>query len=211
MLKTIWGWLKKPESKPVDGIQNQNSPNSGNQVYAPISASNGGTVKDVYIGDTHHRHGLSVEDAMKLAEKLVAADKGEKDAQIIQSLQQTIQALEQVNANKSDIKQAFDWLAKGDATKVEAIFAAVAEEKERKGKQANIEAAEALRHLGSLAFLHDTQKAYAAYKRSTELDPGNWDGWNNLGHLYRRTGELEKAQTAYTKAQKLSPCSNKIV
>ena len=192
--------FEKTDSNPPPAQINNYSVD-GNQVIAPVTANDRATINQ-HIGDTHH-HGLSVEDAMKLAEKL-AAEKGEKDAQVIKSLQDTIQALAQQNTEKYDIQQAFDLLAQGNTAKAEEVFASIADEAKRKGKEANIKEAEALRHLGSLAFLHDTQKAFAAYQRSTELDPDNLDGWNNLGHLYRRIGELEKAENAYTTIQKLS-------
>ncbi|SFI68589.1 tetratricopeptide repeat protein [Nitrosomonas sp. Nm34] len=136
----------------------------------------------------------------------MAAEKGEKDAQIIKSLQETIQALTQQNTDQYDIRKALDLLAQGDTAKAEAIFEEVIAEARRKGKQSNIKEAEALRHLGSLAFLHDTEKAFSSYKRSTELDPNNINGWNELGHLYLRIGELEKAENAYMTVLKIS-CS----
>jgi|GEM_PF-1185085 len=166
----------------------------GDQIFASVAANDQAEVNQ-HFGDTHH-HGLSVGDAMKLAEKL-AAEKGEKDAQVIQSLQEMIQALTRVNAQKYDIKQALELLDQGDTTQAEAIFAAVAAEAQQDGQAANNRQAEALRHLGSLAFLHDTQKAFAAYKRSTELDPKSLNGWDRLGHLYRRIGEFENAENAY--------------
>lgn len=204
-LKTIWVWLKKLGSNPAAGIQNQNSPISGNQTYAPITAKDNAKVT-LKIGDTHY-HGYSLEDAMKLGEKL-AAEKGEKDTQLIKSLQETIQALTQQNAKKYDIKQAFDLLVQGDTSNAEEIFVGIAEEAEHKGKEKYIEAAEALRHVGSLAFLHDTQKAFKAYKRSTELDPVNWDGWNSLGLLYFRIGKFGDAENAFETILKI-PESNK--
>ena len=192
--------FEKTNSNPPPAQINNYSAD-GNQVIAPVTANDQATINQ-HIGDTHH-HGLSVEDAMKLAEKL-AAEKGEKDAQVIKSLQETIQALAQQNTEKYDIQQAFDLLAQGNTAKAEEVFASIADEAKRKGKEANIKEAEALRHLGSLVFLHDTKKAFAAYQRSTELDPENWDGWNNLGHLYHRIGELENAGNAYMAVQKLS-------
>lgn len=202
----VWVWKKKQDGNSSAGIQDQNSPNSGKQIIASVTA-NGHAAVNQQFGDTHNHYGYSVEDAMKLAEKL-ATEKGEKDAQVIKSLQETIQALTQQNAPKCNIQQAFDRLAQGDTTQAEAIFVSVAEEARQAGKEANIKEAEALRHLGSLAFLHDTQKAFAAYQRSTELDPDNLDGWNNLGHLYRRIGEFENAENTYKAILKLSK-SNK--
>lgn len=138
-----------------------------------------------------------------MAEKLVA-EKGEKDAQIIQSLQETIQELTRQNASQYDILQALNFLKQGDTKKAEEIFEGAAAEARRTGREANIQEAEALRHLGSLAFLHDTQKALNTYQRSTVLDPDNLDGWNQLGHLYKRIGELENAENAFMNVLKLA-------
>lgn len=56
------------------------------------------------------------------------------------------------------------------------------------------------RHLGALAFLHDTVKALAAYRRAVALDPHNPDSWNQLGHLLLRVGELDETSVMYRKA-----------
>ena len=40
------------------------------------------------------------------------------------------------------------------------------------------------------------QEALAAYHRATELDPENTEGWNPLGNLYRRAGQLDNAIAA---------------
>lgn len=88
-------------------------------------------------------------------------------------MQDTIKVLTKQDAEEYDIQQALNSLAQGNTTEAEEIFENIATDSKRKGKQANVEEAEALRHLGSLAFLHNTQKAFDAYQRSTELDPDN--------------------------------------
>jgi tetratricopeptide (TPR) repeat protein len=99
------------------------------------------------------------------------------------------------------IDKALKQLAEGNTADAETIFRAVAEKKiaegkrkEAKRKAANQEAAEALRHLGVLAFLHDTKKALDAYHHSTELDPKNPEGWNRLGYLLHRIRALSEAE-----------------
>ncbi|MXS82003.1 tetratricopeptide repeat protein [Nitrosomonas oligotropha] len=198
----FWVWKKKQAGSSTTGIQNQNSPNSGKQINAPVTANDHAAVNQ-HFGDTYHHYGYDDSKVAELAAKL-ASEFRKEDTETIKTLQETIQALTQQNAQKYDIQQALDLLAQGDTTQAEAIFAGVAAEAKQEGKKASIKEAEALRHLGSLAFLHDTQKALTAYQRSTELDPDNLDGWNNLGHLYQRIGELEKAENAYTTVQKLS-------
>ncbi|KKK73245.1 hypothetical protein LCGC14_2895770, partial [marine sediment metagenome] len=72
----------------------------------------------------------------------------------------------------------------------------VKERRKAEGAAALKEAASAARHIGALAFLHDTDKALAAYREAVDLDPDNADGWNRLGYLLRRTGDLDNAEQA---------------
>jgi tetratricopeptide (TPR) repeat protein len=64
------------------------------------------------------------------------------------------------------------------------------------------------RQKGALAFLHDTQRALAAYTRATELDPDDAEGWNWLGLLRRRLGDLESAAAAYAEVLRLAEVRN---
>jgi tetratricopeptide (TPR) repeat protein len=73
-----------------------------------------------------------------------------------------------------------------------AIDALIAERAAARKRVAKDEAA-LWRQKGAVAFLHDTQAAIRAYAMATELDPGDADGWNMLGQLQRRTGDLEAA------------------
>ena len=50
-----------------------------------------------------------------------------------------------------------------------------------------------------MAFLDDTEEALRWYRRAVDLDPANADGWNQLGHLYHRTGPLDQAEAAFRK------------
>jgi len=102
------------------------------------------------------------------------------------------------------IAQALSMLKKGQTKEAAAIFQAVAERNEKDIKKA----AAAYRHLGALAFLDDTQEALAAYRRATELEPDNAEGWNQLGHLLRRVGELDEAEAAYRKVKTLGESKN---
>ncbi len=53
------------------------------------------------------------------------------------------------------------------------------------------------RQKGALAFLHDTAAALRAYAMATELDPDDTEGWNQLGHLQSRVGDLDAAVASY--------------
>ena len=116
----------------------------------------------------------------------------------LKALTATVQAL----ANKQDapgVKEALAALAEGQTEAAKAIFAKTFEAKTAAGAAANREAAEAARHLGALAFLDDTEEALRWYRRAVDLDPANADGWNQLGHLYHRTGPLDQAEAAFQK------------
>jgi tetratricopeptide (TPR) repeat protein len=60
--------------------------------------------------------------------------------------------------------------------------------------------ADLYRQKGAFAFLNDTQKALALYKTATELDPDEPFGWNQLGRLHLRIGEMDAAATSFERA-----------
>ena len=70
----------------------------------------------------------------------------------------------------------------------------------QRAEMAAKQGAEAYRNLGAIAFLDNTQEALNAYRRATELDPDNIDGWNDLGILFFRFGDFKGATNAYTTA-----------
>ena len=120
-----------------------------------------------------------------------------KDEQI-QELTKAVEALkEQAGAPDAPpgIDAALKQLAQGETESAEAIFEQVLERK--KGEAASKEAAAAARHIGALAYLHDTQKALSAYTEAVDLDPEDPDGWNSLGLLQRRLGNLDAATKAF--------------
>lgn len=65
-------------------------------------------------------------------------------------------------------------------------------------------AAATLRNAGALTFMNNTQDALSAYHRATELDPDDMDGWNQLGHLLYRVGDLNEAEQAYVRVGELA-------
>lgn len=122
------------------------------------------------------------------------------DAETIKQYEQMINDLRHgnVNASVSSIQAAFAALKKGDNSLAEALFEKSAEEELKKARESNKQAAKAFRNLGTLRWW-DSQKALTAYRRATELDPDNTDGWNQLGHLLNRAGDLDETITAYKK------------
>ena len=48
-------------------------------------------------------------------------------------------------------------------------------------------------------------EAFAELKQALQLDPQNADGWNNLGALLARGGQIEAARAAYQRALAIQP------
>ncbi len=124
----------------------------------------------------------------------------------IRELEKAVKALAE-EREKADappgIDAALKQLAEGKTEAAESIFQQVLEQKRAGGEAASKDAAAAARHIGALAFLHDTQKALSAYAQAVELDPENADGWNRLGHLRHRVGDLDGAIAAYERVLRL--------
>jgi tetratricopeptide (TPR) repeat protein len=91
-------------------------------------------------------------------------------------------------------------LARGETAAAERIFAEVLARRSAEGATANREAAEAARHLGALAYLHDTDKALAAYRRAAELEPADAWTWIFISRLEAQAGRLAKAEEAARRA-----------
>jgi tetratricopeptide (TPR) repeat protein len=148
-------------------------------------------------------------NAGKMAEKLYA-QLDTKDQQLadqaeqIKSLTEAITALSKADAPVKDINAALRALEQGDTKEAEAIFTQVAATNEAVGQQHNKKAAEAYRHLGALAFQNDTKASLTAYRKSVKLDPDHEDGWNHLGILLGRTGEIVQAEEAFRKVLALA-------
>jgi tetratricopeptide (TPR) repeat protein len=84
-----------------------------------------------------------------------------------------------------------------DLADLESKLKMRAEAQEALGRQHSKASAEYWRHIGALAFLHNTQKALAGYEKATALDPNEPDGWRYLGELQFRLGDLAAAERAF--------------
>jgi protein O-GlcNAc transferase len=154
---------------------------------------------------------LEVERAARLqAEKLLATllsqldvkddQNNVKDDQI-KALTDALIALPQQRGlpnARQRIQEAELEIASGKTEKAQAIYREILQKRKAEGETANREAAEAARRLGALAFLHDTDEALDAYREAVLLEPENHVGWNQLGHLLHRTGDIDEAIRAYT-------------
>jgi tetratricopeptide (TPR) repeat protein len=96
-----------------------------------------------------------------------------------------------------EVRDALAKLAEGETAAAEEIFRQTLARRKAEGLTANRDAAEAARHLGALAFLHDTQAALTAYREAVTLDPENADGLKQLGQLFLRVGDLQDAEAAF--------------
>jgi tetratricopeptide (TPR) repeat protein len=152
---------------------------------------------------------VAYDSTRALAEKLVeqsslatrAEDRAATLEQQMQSKQQEIDALARTieemkasaKADQPGMAEALAALQRGDTVEAEILFEQIATAKIAEGAAANMEAAWALINKGNLLFLHDTQGAMGAYARAAELDPDDPEGWNKLGQLQLRIGELDAA------------------
>ena len=119
--------------------------------------------------------------------------RSQRDDQI-KALTRTIEEMRQGAARGTPgMEQALAMLLEGKFEAAEALFAEIGEVKIAEGAAANEEAAHAYRHLGNIAYLHDTQKGMRAYAKATELAPDDPDGRNRLGQLQDRAGEPDAA------------------
>ena len=128
-----------------------------------------------------------------------------KDDQI-QERRKAIEALEKQMRKPEappGIDAALKQLAQGETGSAEAIFEQVLERKKAEGEDAYEEAAAAARHIGELTYFHDTKKARSAYAEALKLDPEDPDGWNRLGLLCARVGNLDEAITTFERLLEL--------
>jgi tetratricopeptide (TPR) repeat protein len=173
-------------------------------------------------GGVHHNDGSSF-DANQLARDYADASRrlGALEAeneqfreQVNQGDEQTEAAVAQavadlaLEAARAEDPYPFDSalaeLREGRPDAAETLFLEIKDERRAAGKAALKHAARAARHIGALAFYHDTRKSLEAYQEAVALDGADAEGWNELGHLRMRLGELDGAKMAYEKGLSLS-------
>jgi tetratricopeptide (TPR) repeat protein len=99
------------------------------------------------------------------------------------------------------IDRAIELLRQGETGAAETVLTEILDRRLQERATASQAAAEAARHLGAIAYVNDTAKAIEAYRKATELDPGDTWSWIYLGRLYQRTGDLAAAEQAFDQAQ----------
>ena len=152
-------------------------------------------------GDITQGGGLTPQQEAKVDRilKAVEAKNPAAFAELEQTAPQSLQALREAVAVavQEDMGAAEAALERGDTKVAAAMFRRILEREKASGREANKRAAAAARHIGALAFLHDTEAALRAYREATELDSESLDGWIQLGHLLRRVGQLSESEATY--------------
>lgn len=103
----------------------------------------------------------------------------------------------------SALGEAAQALAAGRRDAAEALFRDILDRDTAEGEAAYGRAATAARHLGDMAYPTDAAKALADYRQAVILDPGNPEGWNMVGLLLQRAGEMDEAEQAYERVLEL--------
>jgi len=128
---------------------------------------------------------------------------GEKDPEVMKAFAEAVEAVQEQKETPNTfldpdlVDQALKELAKKKTIKAEYLFKQSLEHHKESGEKANKEAAKAARHLGILAYLHNTHAAIEYYQQAVKLDPYNPDGWNFVGHLLKRLGKIDDSKKAY--------------
>ena len=186
----------KEANPPISAIGNSTT-NTGTMT---VTAANGGNATNIVgnnntVGDPNASS--NIKEIVATLTHQHQLDSQAKDEQI-KALTEAVTALSKdqgVLGTESQVKAAMDTLAQGDTAQAKALFAKAAQKADQEAK----EGAKAYRNLGALAFLDNTQEALQAYRRATQLDPDNADGWNILGRLLHRVGDLDEAVAALNK------------
>lgn len=141
------------------------------------------------------------------AETRMRAMEREKHLQTdqIRALSDTVAALtrqlaERPAEQRADLVTAIEALGRGDTLAAEAEFKRVLRERSTVAHTAAHEAAEAARHIASLALLSDIGKAVRYYRRACELESGHSNTWRLLGQACITAGDTSGARQALTRA-----------
>lgn len=95
-----------------------------------------------------------------------------------------------------------------DIADLESKLTARARAHEAAGTRENKAGAEYWRHIGALAFLHNTEKALAAYSNAVALDADDPESLRYLGELQYRLGDLSSAETTFETLRALGTHNN---
>ena len=166
-------------------------------------------------GGIRHQEGIGAEELAHIVAKLTSEHKDElhhRDDQLQQKEEEFAQlkaAYDELSreAERADdpnpFEAALSELREGRPGAAEELFRKIVDKRRAAGKDAFGDAARAARHIGAIAFYHDTQKALEAYQQAVALDSDNAEGWNQLGLLQMRLGEPKSAIDSFEKVLSL--------
>jgi tetratricopeptide (TPR) repeat protein len=147
------------------------------------------------------RLGRSI-DSRTLAEKLakharLGAAPSLADAQV-DVLASTLEGLHLAAERRmAGMREAITMLHESKFEAVEQILAAAGKTSAAPGTPAAKRAAEAFRHLGNIALLHDADAAKQAYAMAVELNPEDAAALFSLGKLQKQAGDLDAAARSF--------------
>ena len=190
----IWAWKKsrKPNS---NNPTNQNS-SQNQQINVSINMGDHADTRDI-----PNFYSYDDEKVMQLKAKLPPKY---KDEGISGEFQTITEVQKEQHTDKYKIQEALDFLNLGETEKAKNIFELIALEQRQRAKNAQLKEATVLRYIGSIDSSHNIPNALEAYKRSTELEIENIEGWNQLGRLYFIAGAFDDAEKAFLKVIDLS-------
>ncbi|MDD9966735.1 MAG: tetratricopeptide repeat protein [Myxococcales bacterium] len=167
-----------------------------------VNAGGGVPVTGGFIDDRFQAlfTGLVEKVPMSGGEALASA----AQLEALRSAMHAVRAVRTDTARWPDVDEAFLALERGETAKAEALLKELRDRKKASDANNRKRTAEVWRHLGAFASLHDAETAVAAYRKAVELDPDSPEGWNLLGHLLRRAGNLAQAEEAYKRVRLVS-------
>ena len=154
----------KEEPKPIVSISGVSQSGNGPNIVA------GGNVSI----------GLSPETAAKLIDENISLRKELDEARKTAQKQNTPAATEALRQFEQE----------NNSLPLAKTIGDLARAKEKEGQNLFVAAASLYRQEGALFYLNDPLKALPSYRKATELDPSNPEGWNMLGNVLQRTGDL---------------------
>ena len=115
------------------------------------------------------------------------------------SLTQAITAIAQGAASDPRYAKGLELLKAGKPTEAEPLLKAVAEDKANRADKDAKDAAAAYRNLASITAVSDPGRARGYYAEAARLDPTNIAGMLQNGWFQQQAGQLDAAQTAYSR------------
>ncbi len=123
-----------------------------------------------------------------------------------ESLQEKEEEIKRLKATIQNLKnQPFDELKQSALKKLEEDKPAEASEllEQSLAKRSEVMSKDWV-DVGNIAYLTNSQKTLDAYQKAIAINPDNIDAWNQLGHIYKRLGRLDKAADAYNNVLELA-------